>query len=297
MAGQLYFGGFSSTQSIMDYTAPGFIVKYGDLTIAQSKRFDENQGNDTFNTTGDNGNKFARDGDSYETAAMYKFKADGFTLTPAVSYNHDESTADYDLFAIAVSGTASAGPVALKGEVDYFDGEFGPTTDLKGLQLTVNGSIKATDIVTVGANAWYAAEQNGSNEMQVYNTADDSVTDWGFVDYNPQHYGSYSSDFVYTDKWSIWDPSNANAGVIAGQLYADVKASDSVDLKFAGMYYTVADDKTADVDGYTLDAQVAYKVMANTSVVSHLNYMSQDDNNANTTDKYFGMITGLTVTF
>ncbi len=297
MAGQMYFGGFGYTQSINDFTAAGFILKYGDFTIQHSTGLEENLGNETLlrNDLG---------GDASTTAAKYVFKGDGWSLTPMAGYIADSSDFNYDLLGLALAGSVNLGPVMLKGEIDYLDGERDATAtkaaqDLVGLQVYLDGSMAATDTLRIGLVGLYAEGQAGTNDTQVTSLNADPITDWAFVDFNPQNLGS--GDFAYSDNFDIFDPGKfygrSGSGVVGGQIYADLKASDDLSFKFGALAFETEEDKIADLDGYFLNAKATYKLMANTTLSSHLNYMSVDDNDYKTTDEAVGLITTLAVKF
>ena len=98
---------------------------------------------------------------------------------------------------------------------------------------------------------------------------------WTFADYHPESYGYWSTEFV-DEFYDIYDPAGTNGGVIAAQLYADVKASENTSLKFAAMYFQNEDDALAKYDGYTLNAGISYQLAKNTTLTLHANYIKYD---------------------
>jgi hypothetical protein len=293
-AGQQYFGGFGYTGKLLDVVGAGFVGSYNGFTLAHVKRMDENQGKDTFS-----GNYEA---DVSLTGFKYDFKGEGFTLTPMVSYNNDATTMDRDLLGLGLAGSVDLGPVLLKGEFDYFDGDYGDDFadwDIKGTQLYLDASMAATDTVRVGGMLFYALGDD--EDEQATNNNYDGITDWTFADYHPESYGTWSTDFV-DEFYDIYDPLGVNGGVIAAQIYADVKASDTISLKFAGMYFTNEDDTYIDYDGYTFNAGIAYALAANTSLTAHFNYINYDidevlDENVGEDGGTMQVISGIQVKF
>jgi hypothetical protein len=293
-AGQLYFGGFGYTGKLIDVVGAGFTGMYNGITLHHVKRKDENMGKNTFS-----GNY---DADASLTAVKYDFKGEGFTLTPMVSYNNDATFQDRDLLGLGLAGSVNAGPVLIKGEFDYFDGDYGDYSDVDmfGTQLYLDASMAATDTVRVGGMLFYALGDD--EDEQVTNNNFDGNVNWAFADYHPESYGTWTTDFV-DEFYDIYDPAGVNAGVIAFQAYADVKASDSISLQFAAMYFQNEDDTYVDYDGYTLNAGIVYALAANTSLTAHVNYIDIDaeDNvdefDASEKGNTLQMISGIQVKF
>jgi len=295
LAGQMYFGGVGKTRAMLDVVGAGFIGKYKGFYLAHVKRLDENTGSNSFASSTNNGT-ITNDGDVSLTVARYDYKADSFTVTPMLAYNSDSNWSDYDLFGAGLAGSVNLGPVLLKGEFNMFDGERAGNVDLAGTQLYLDGSMAATDTLRVGAMLFYADSQD-NGDVQVTNMNNDGRVDWSFADWHPENYGYWSTEFVR--EFDIYDPSGASAGVVAGSLYADLKANDKLSFKFAGMVYQTEDDDIADVEGYTLNAGLAYKLMTNTTLTTHINYNSEDiDLGAvDFTDEYLQAISGIVVKF
>jgi hypothetical protein len=279
-AGQMYFGGFGITK-IFDAVGAGFVLQKSGVTLAWVKVSDENRGANSLTLTG------LAEREVY--GAMYDFKADGFTLKPMASYSSNQSQ-DANRLGLGVFATANVGPVGIKGEIDYFDGEqVGTGFDEKGLQLYVDGSAALTDIIKLGLIGLYAQGQDG-DEVQV---TEQNMTH--FAEWHPEDYGPWSGDII--GDFSTFDPSGAGAGVIGGIVYSDVKVMDDLGLQFSAGYFQTEDDGIVDADGYILNAAASYVVAQNTRWLTHLNYRDFEDNDSNTEFSRFGVISGLVVSF
>jgi hypothetical protein len=320
MAGQLYFGGMGYTGKMTDVVGPGFIGKYDGLTVNFVKRRDKNTGNNSFAKT----SSVYGNGDATLLSAKYDFKGEGFSVTPMLAYNYDQrDDFDYNVFGAGLAGSTTIGPVAIKGEFNYFKGsdissdlpgtwvtsQYGITDsdyaidffqeDGKGAQLYLDGSMNATDTVKVGVMGFYADGQ--TSKYQITNMNQDGNVQYAFADYHPESYGTWSTDFV--DEFvDIYDPMGVSAGVIAGQLYADIKATEEIGLQFAGMYFTNQEDKYIDYDGYTLNAGITYALAANTVLSLHANYVKYNvdeifDTNVDVKTDTFQSIAGIQVKF
>lgn len=285
-AGQQYFGFLGTgTGSLLDTVGAGFMVKRGPVTLVHVKETDNTNG--VFVDTGLK--------ESSITGAKFDFKGDGFTVTPMVSYSN--VSGDGDLLGLGLTGSVNLGVVALKGEIDYFDGETDgvtdPKHDLKGLQVYLDASMALNETVTVGGILLYAQSQDGTDEQVTYQKMP------VFVGFSPLTYGYSTGDFVdgYTRTLNPYKIAGAdNAGMQALQLYTDVKLSDDLMLKGAAAYAQTDDDDIADIDGYILNGSVSYALMENTSLTGHINYSSFDYSGQNDLQT-IQAISGLTVKF
>jgi Gram-negative porin len=279
-AGEQYFGGFGITK-IFDAMGAGFIVQKSGLTLAHVKVTDANKGANGLTKTGLN--------DRAVTGAMYDFKGDGFTLKPMVSYANNDGE-DANRLALGVFGTVNAGPVGIKGELDYFNGtQAGTGFDEKGLQLYVDASMAATDTIKVGLIGLYAQGQDDT-DVQV---AEQNMTH--FAEWHPEDYGPWSGDIV--GDFETFDPTGAGAGVIGIEVYSDVKVTDDLGLQFSALYLQTEDDGIYDATGYILNASANYVVAKNTKLLTQVNYRSFEDNETDTDLSRLGVISGLVVSF
>jgi hypothetical protein len=273
---------------MMDVVGAGITVKYGDFRLDHVKRLDENAGNNSFGKSNAIGTSIPNDGDVSFTSAKYVFKGDGFSLTPMLAYNADDnsSSVEYELFGFGLAGSVDLGPVHLKGEYNYFDGDreqmwdgaafVAAENDVKGSQLYLDASMAATDNIRIGLMGFYAEGQAGTNDEQATDMNYDGRVDWAFADYHPESYGYYSTEFV--NEFDIFDPAGASAGVTAGQIYGDIKVNEDLSLKLAALIFETEEDKNADVEGYTLNAGFAYALAENTSLRGQVNVLNMEDN-------------------
>lgn len=292
-AGQNYFnaGGYVK---IVDMVGAGFKTSYKGFHAMHMKRKDQNQGNDDFSSM------TSWEGDASLTAVSYNYKSDAFSLTPIIAYNADKDSSDEDFWGLALAGSANLGPVALKGEFDYFTGEDGESNvDMDGQQLYLDASMAATDALRIGLMGFYAKGQEDDRQVTDMNKYDG--TDWAFADYQPAFYGPWSSDFTYFSgqDFDIFDPSSASAGVVAASLYADWKLNEDIDFAFAGLMWETEDDSSDgyDADGYTLNASIVYKLMSNTKLSAHVNYQDTDWKDDDFDEQILQVISGLVVSF
>ena len=191
---------------------------------------------------------------------------------------------DSDRLGLGVTGNVNLGPVYLKGEIDYFDGDAG-SLDAKGTQAYFDASMAATDTLRVGVMGFWADDQSGGDVQVTHQNMP------VFADWHPENYGYWSTEFV--GEFNVYNPGSfagkafgktdndyavgtqyEGGGSNALSLYADLKATDDISMKFAVMYFAPNDDDKLDFDGYTANAGIAYKLAANTTLTAHLNYIS-----------------------
>jgi hypothetical protein len=299
-AGQQYFGGVGHTRRMADMLGAGFVVTYEGFKLQHVKRMDGDAGKNGIN-------KYTNRDDRSMTVLSYDFKGDGFSVTPAIAYNddqYDETNADF--FGAALAGSIDLGPVALKGEFDYFDGDTDGTSkwaadsDLKGAQVYLDASMAATDALRIGVMGLWAAGYDKADEQQITNMNDDGTIDWTFAEWNPQTYGYWSGDML--GELDIFDPTGASAGVQAGSIYADLKVNEDLSMKFSGLIWQVDEDKNIDADGFFLNAGFNYKLAANTALISQLNYADfnvdkEDGVDVDEDGSLISVLTGIVVSF
>jgi hypothetical protein len=217
----------------------------------------------------------------------------------------------YTPYLLGLSGSTDFGPVKFFGEFDYFTGDADSNTDAFGTQLFLDGSMAATDALTVGAQIFYALGDNDdkqffrlgngfngwdpimdvgtslSNEEIVLGAALQPLAAAGFTQYdgNPM------------------DFTGASAGVISPRLYGNFKLSDDMSFGLSGAYLTVEDDSNVDVEEWAFAAGYVYKFLPNTSFQLQAQYVTGtvskvDRQNINDVDfNAFSAGTGLFVSF
>lgn len=265
-AGQQYYrSGMIGT--LGDHLGTGFYLANGPFTIWHTKMDEETLANSDRSLTG----------------AQFNFGADAFKGSVFGTFDKGLMNND-ELYALGLSFNTDLGAFAVKGELNLFDGENAGGGDEEGLQLYLDASTSASDTLTVGGMFLYAQAQDSSDQIT-------RVAGTGFGGFAPQTYGFFHTDFEYFD---IFDPSGADQGVVAAQLYSNVALSDDLDGRFAAMFYTVEDDFAFDADGIVLNANVSYALMANTKLNAGVNYRTMD---AGADSDLLQLATGLYVSF
>jgi hypothetical protein len=215
--------------------------------------------------------------DAYVYAFKVAHKTDSYSGDIFVGGQNQEYNLTEKAYMVGVDFSTKLSVVNLAAELDAFFGDAATNVDAKGLQLFVDASLAASDAVTVGGQVYYAmSADNAKAEVQYQNLGNDynghdPIMDLGGNMYNEVI--SYGRPFDFTGN---------NAGVIGGRVYAKLKASDSIDLGASLAYLVPEDDK---VNGNTRNSDMAlavnaqYKLMANTSLETQVQYIAKDDDN------------------
>lgn len=230
-------------------------------------------------------------------------KTDLYSGKVFAAYENNESVIDMNQYVVGFSADFDLGAAFLTGEFNYFGGDAGAGVDAKGLQLFLDASAPVSESFTVGAMFLYAKGYADADEDQLTHISDRNAG-WA-----PQEFGANSTDFGFIA--NIFDyagdvaanagvtgatTDGANAGIIAGALYASAKVSDDLTLTGNVMYATPEEDENLggtdfDTTFVTLGSQ--YALFANTTLNSSLHYMDVADGD----DPTIGAITYLSVKF
>jgi hypothetical protein len=277
-AGQQY-NGFGTTR-VVDSQSNGLSVdyKFGDVPV-----------NVFFQLIDDNGSR--NQGDAFLSGAKVAPKFGDVATSFYVANwndgrNDDEDDGEWggeDVILIGADVKAMFGPVNFKGEVDFFTGDAGGIGgvdyDATGTNVWLDGSMAATDAVTVGAQLFYGA---GDDEDVQYTYLGTGF--WGFdplMDVGTQ-----------LDNWSIAygrpfnmaefslgaeseydsDISLGSLGAIGARLYTDFKASDSLSFGASIAYAQEEEDAYAELDTLLLAAGMVYQIMPNTTFQMQVQY-------------------------
>lgn len=212
------------------------------------------------------------------------YSADAFVAYATMSDNPDT-----EIYVYGVDAAFDFGAFKVKGEVNLFDGEVENTTgDITGTNIYLDGSFAASETVTVGAIFFYGdGEADSSDDTQI------TMIGNGFNGWDPVGYGSFTTDWNYN---RVFDFTGDGAGVIGGEVYTDIKASDALTLTGAFSYLTPEEDDTATTavdSAYVLTAVADYALMANTGLSAGLEYTSIDYNQPTPADLEDASVTGV----
>jgi hypothetical protein len=212
----------------------------------------------------DGGSKDAQD--AYLYGAGIKPKGDNYAAR-LFGAGYSDAAVGTEAYLIGLSGSTNLSVVKLFGEFDYFTGDATDTVDVMGTQLFLDASMAATDAVTVGGQFFYAlAQDTDGSEVQIVRLGN------GFNGWDPiMDVGTSLSNEEITLGSAIggagnpFDFTNEGAGVVAGRLYTNFKASDALGLGASFAYLTTEDSDVADVDAFVLAAGLKYSFLQNTS--------------------------------
>ncbi len=139
-----------------------------------------------------------------------------------------------------------------------------------GAQLLLDGSLAASELMTVGAQFYYALAAD-NDEVQ-YQVLGNDFNGWDpIMDVGTD----LSNEAITYDR--PFDFTGDGAGVIGGRLYTKIKASDAVNFGASVAYLTPEDDGKTDIDAdLVLAAGLTYAVMANTSLQTQVQYVDTD---------------------
>jgi hypothetical protein len=165
-----------------------------------------------------------KDTDLFGIQAAYV--ADAFTVGAFYATSYDWSDAEVRPGGVGIFANGNIGPVALKGEFDFFHGSLSPDVDAKGLQFWLNGGFALTEAVTLGGNFYYANGYDDIDERQIQD-----ITDFG--DFIPHSYGAFETDFSPTPD-DIFDFTGNSQGAIGGDIFASFGAMEN--LVFQGQF-------------------------------------------------------------
>jgi hypothetical protein len=232
-------------------------------------------------------NNNGSDSDDFYYGAQVSHKTDAYK---ANAYFASQKASTEEVYVLGVNYGAKLGMIDLFAEVDYFTGDADTDVDAMGLQMILDGSVAASEMVTVGGQFAYAMGAD-EDEAQYVVLGND------FGGWDPlMDVGTNLSN----EKMPLGRPFDlfgSNSGVIAGRVYTKIKASDAVGLG-ASLTYAVPEsdeDWNTDADSaLALALGMTYQIMANTSFHAQVQYVDVD---APDTDAFTGVGAGLYVNF
>jgi len=216
-------------------------------------------------------------------AAQANFKRDNWSAGVAGAMFNDNSNTDDSPWGFSFFGTADFGPLALKGQLDYFGGDRG-STDYKGTQIWVNGQFQIMPTLFVGAHVWWANDQSGGDrQITGLSDAGDPVR---FADLGPfegdilplENLAAYCGGEVQTTP--EFDPSGQSAGAIGGTIYAGWRFMEPLFLE--GQYLYVAPNSTSRTvlnKVQVVGLQLSYDFLPNTTLAGAWNWTLPDVDN------------------
>ena len=185
--------------------------------------------------------------------------------------------ANENVNVFGVNGKFDLGGAKIVAEADFFTGDSATANqDAVGAQGYVDASFGIGETVTVGGAAYYAMAAE-TDEQQYYYLGN------GFGAWDPLNHGPLENANLQISKrpYQLFD----EAGVIAGQVYADFKLGDALGLTTSLAYAVPEDDTNSvflgsvlEVYGQTDSAIVAniglsYQIFANASWVGQFQYV------------------------
>ena len=233
------------------------------------------------------GAKNAGDADGFDYGVNLAFGADAFKANILVAAQNKVTNSDEDVYLIGADATFNMDAFKLIAELDFFTGDSTSTVDAFGTQLFVDGSLAASEALTVGGQLYYA----------LGDTDDDQYTylgnDFGAWDPLYAHGSGLDNEQLGSGRPFVFFGNDA--GVIAGRIYADAKVSDAFKIGGSISYLEPEEDAVTTADSaMTLALGMKYAVMAHTSLGAQLEYIDVDAPN---TDASIGAGVGLFVNF
>ena len=149
------------------------------------------------------------------------------------------------------------------------------TVDAYGTQFMLDGSMAASDALTVGAQFFYGA---GDDEDQQYTHLGNRFNGWdpifdiGTSLSNEQITGGSPFNVAEVGGYEGTGFSAGSLGAIGGRLYGMFKVSDSLKLGASAGYFQEEEDSIVSLDYYALAGGLVYNLMANTTLQLQLQY-------------------------
>jgi hypothetical protein len=257
-AGQHYMG--LGIAEVFDLNATGFTFRLKFDPVKISLLYAKvNEGGSLSDAT-----SAEEDIDAY--AANVGFASDTFDVKAFYAMLKDQSDTDDSPSAFGLNGGLRLGMVNLLGELALFGGDDGAGTDYMGTQFYIKADAAITEMITIGAEGFYAMGTEDANEEQkAY------LTDWAsFVPMsaNTPQDGDFSA-------FSTWTPFmvDQNTGSIGGTLFADFAIMEGLSAGAKVGYFTAETDIIDRIETITAwNAYIKYMIATNTNLsVSYFN--------------------------
>jgi len=223
------------------------------------------------------------------------FKDDAYRFDLFGGGQTNEFADGENVYMISADMVTNIQAVKLQAEFNYFTGDAsesaGNTIDAIGTQFWLDASMAATETVTVGGEFYYAQGTDDPTEKQYtyigndYNGYDPLFNLGGNM-YDEQIMFGRPFDLVGSLVDGGFGKANGltsaetdaarNSGAIGARLYGKVKASDALELGASAAYMEPEEDFDGLDSAMFYALNLKYKLMANTTVESQLQYVSID---------------------
>lgn len=198
-------------------------------------------------------------------------KNDGFKADIFGAMIMDDTAAEDEPFVVGINAWANMGAAKVGGELAFFGGDKGATTDYTGTQLWLNAEAKLSDMVKLGADFVYSTGSDDANEEKIT-----YLGPTNFGDFNLEDRGPFNTFFATFGVDTVFDPTGEGAGAIGAGAYGEISVSEALTLYAQLMYLTTDEDDVADVDVLLGNLGLAYKIMSKTTLAAQYHYVSPD---------------------
>lgn len=203
----------------------------------------------------------------------------------------DKDKGDKEVYLFGASYGADYNGLKVTAEVDFFTGDHSATVDATGLTGFVDVNTNINESTTVGGALYYAAGNDDASDM-AYTGIGNRFGVWDVLTRGP------FADETYLVDARPYDLFGSQAGIVAGQLYADMKASDDLLVGASVAYGEPEEDSVTTEDSKIfLSAHATYALAQNVSFINGIQYVDTDDSAANATESELSIATGLIVKF
>lgn len=263
-AGQQYIGSGGTwaldTQDsglALDIVLTPVLIKVFGIVDKDNKVFD-----DVTNVTTDGA-------DAFLYGAFADFKAGDNVKFKLILADYDDGE-EKNVYLIGASATLDLSAVKVFGEIDFFDGDHNEALnqDAFGAQTMLDVSLAASDMVTVGAQFFYAMGDDTDTQYVLLGN--------GFNGWDPIYDvgTSLSNEEIVFGR--PFDFTGMSAGVIGGRLYSNFKLNTALNVGASVSYLTEEEDAIIASDGYQVAAGMTYAILENTSFQVQLQYEEMD---------------------
>lgn len=211
--------------------------------------------------------------DSYLYAANVGVKNDAYKANFFAAGQTKALDAHENAYMFGADLVTNLAAVKLQAELNFFTGDASATEDAIGTQFFLDGSMAATETLTVGGQFYYAQAAD-TDEVQYTVLGND------FNGYDPLFDLGTNLSNEQINLNRPFDFTGDCAGAVGARLYVNSKVSDAVKVGASIAYLEPEDDANTDTDSAMFyAAALTYAVMANTSLQVQLEYVDWSNNN------------------